>query len=273
MRISVRMLSIIGALLTLFLFVTAGLVAFSAAESLMNGNISVSMGSPSGLQVAQGAVTVGFPITIVNNSPYDFTDVLFKISFENTTGYMLAESNATVSAIKSTTNATTNVDFIFNYTKFLNDGYTMLLFNDTTFKSSLYFGLTYAYLFGIGLNVNSDIPWGAPLSGFTVGNPQVTPSLTQQAVTIGLPVMFSNHSPFDISGKLTVDLENSTGTLLGGTVENMTAMSGQSFNQQIAVVIPLTSYYSLSDKELTVKLFFSTNVFSYGPEVYRFTIP
>jgi len=265
MRISVRMLGIIGTLLTLFLFMIAGVVLFSAAESLITGKISASLGAPSGFQITQGAVKVGFPLTIVNKSPYDFTDVSFKVDFGNTTGYKLVESNATIDVLKSATNATTTIGLIFNYTRFLKDGYKMILFNDTTFQSTFYFGLTYAYLFGLRLNVSSEMQWGAPLYGLTIGKPQ--PNYSGTTLTIGVPVKFSNHSPFDISGRLKIDLEDNTGSRIGGADVDMTTKSGQDFNKSIEMVVPLKYYGGL-----TAKLNFSTDVFSYGPMVFSFAI-
>lgn len=263
MRISVRMLGIIASLLVLFLFITAGVIIYSAAEALSQGKINATLGNFSNFRVEGSVVKGELPLTIINNSPYDFTNLFFIVEFRNTTGYKLFESNVSIGVVKRYTNATTELSLLLNYTKLLKEYGKAILFNDTTFKTNFNLGFIYAYLFGLGLNVSSQMEWGAPLSGFTIG----TPFVTGPPFYMNIPVKFSNHSPFDITGNLAINLKAANGASLGNNTADMTTKAGENFDKTLQVQI--SGNYS---GRLIVELSFMADAFTYEMPVLEFEV-
>jgi len=99
-----------------------------------------------------------------------------------------------------------------------------LLLNDSSFDIEIFAAINFARAIPIQISTSATIPWGAPLSHFSVGRLSVSPfnNTHGEATT---PVSFENHAVLDLIGTLKLEFYSDSQELIasGETAINVPA--------------------------------------------------
>ena len=237
-------------------------LAFAATCIYSASLIRVGFGEPSVEFLDEFTVTL--PVTFENGGYYDIADL-------NITTIILDNERRQLSI------GTTHRDHIFpqeNATVFHNVGLDLdwmmtqpsLLFEDSNLTLQGSINLRYANLIPFGFESNSSIPWGAPLSNFTVTGPMYSP-YNQTHLRVEVPISFDNHSPYiEIAGTLQAQLFDDQAQLIGRNTTLVDVPSYESYDGQIEMFVDT----SIVTNRGQIHVFVETEMLSYGPLVIDF---
>jgi len=249
MKQAMRALSLAIYILWLVIAVFTLTVVYSAFQ------LGVSFDEEPRTMASGGTMTLLLPFSVENNGLYDISDLGITSIVQGSNGALVTNSSTLVSLISigDKVNATHNISISLENMD--SNSLSSLLFYDSEFKVDMSLALRYARVIPLKISTNFPMPWSAPIYNLTIGEPSFTDS------TIVLPTTFENHSLFNLTGTMRLELVNNMNQQVGFGITDLNAPS-QSFyskNVEVAVSDPM------SIKE--ARLYFDTSIFSYGPVV------
>ncbi len=223
-------------------------------------------------------VNIGEPTMTSNGEEFQ---VMLPVFFDNKGYYSIADLNVTTLIADAETNqiskAMTYIAQIppqKNATVFHNVSLSIgqiiahadYLFNDSNLTVHGMVHLNYASVVPLGVETNKTIPWGAPLSNFTIGIPTYSP-YNSTHFTADVPISFQNNSPyFSVTGTLRVEIFNDEHQPLGSGVVPVDVLSSDIYNGGTETLINAASLTERGQ----IHVYAETGMFNYGPLVMNF---
>lgn len=223
-------------------------------------------------------VNLGEPTMTLNGEEFK---VMLPVIFDNKGYYTIDDLNITTlitdAEANQISNATTYIAQIpaqRNATVFHNVSLSLsqiiaqadYLFNDSNLTVRGQVHLDYASVIPLGVETNKTIPWGAPLSNFTVGIPAYS-AYNSTHFRVDVPISFQNNSPyFSVTGALRVEIFNDEHQLLGSEVVPVDVPSSNMYDGGIEMLINAASVTERGQ----IHVYVETGMFDYGPMVINY---
>lgn len=207
MRISIRMIGIATTFFWVFL------IAFAVSAVYSVKDIQFDFGEPQSFLDPENNMVFSLPIVIFNRGYYNigFFNVTTEISDE--TGDVISRGATFIPVIRKGEETTILHNITVDIADLIGKNQNFL-FNDTDLRMYGAVGMRLAEMIPVQASMNFSMPWGAPLYGFTLGEPQYSPfNATHSRVAV--PVNFENHAFFDLAGDIQLDMFNSSDQLIG----------------------------------------------------------
>ena len=260
MRQAIRALGWVTKILWVILLATIITIAYSATQ------ISVSVGEARTTATEQ-AITISFPVNITNNGLYALTQLNVTTKVTDQNSQTLANGTTIDQSVQKGTSATITYNITINIPEIIAQTNGSLLFNDTTFTVFQYVSLDYANAIPFSLHANYTMPWGAPLSNLTVGNPtfQLYNSTYSNAT---VQLQFENHNQYlPVNGTMRVEIYNSRQMLKGAGAASIDVQPNTSCDTQVDFLV---RNFRTTTPSGEIYVFFETSAFDYGPVVISF---
>lgn len=255
MRIPIRMLGITTTLFWIFLaaFTVSAIYSFKDVKfGLVDPQINVN---------ENGEVTLSMPINIANDGLYNIGSFNISTEISDEKGNLITQNSSFVPIIRSGENVTIKHVMTINV-KNLMDKREDYLFNDTELEIKTAVTLKVAEVIPVKASANISMPWGAPLHNFTIGKIEHT-LYNSTHLSVKVPISFTNHALFDISGKIEIQMFNDAGVPLWNGQSPIEAPRGSAYNKTIELYVPVTKITGRGYFEF----YFVTAYFSFGPLV------
>ena len=127
-------------------------------------------------------------------------------------------------------------------------------------------GLNFAELLPTQLTMNVTYPWGAPFSGFSLGQPKFTASdLSHLRVTA--PLSFENHAAYDVAGNISIELCDAAGSVLTETQIPLNVPKQTRYAKMVELNVPFDAASPSAKLSGHFNVYFSTSMFEHGPLV------
>jgi len=205
------------------------------------------------VSTSHDTLIVSLPFILYNGGLYDISKFNITTVVRDDGGLTIARSSTFVPIISKGVNASITHNMSLGIGQLATDDLSYLLFNDSELDVAAILKLTYANAFPFEIALNSSMPWGAPLSNLTVGG------ISGSSL---VPLSFENHSYFEMSGTMQLEIVDNAGHVVGEGTTGFYAPPESRFERDVAVTL---SGSPLNIAE--VRLYFQTSFFSYGPVV------
>jgi len=202
-----------------------------------------------------GSMILSLPFSIENNGFYEISDLNITTLIHGSNGAPLSNSTTVVGLISSGNKVDAMHNVSISLEEMATASLSRLLFYDTNLNVNMSLALNYAGVVPFKISTNFTIPWGAPLSNLTMGNPYFRGS------SLFVPIIFENHSFFNLTGTMRLELFDDLNQQVGLATTPMNVPSHGVFNENVEVSV------SGSPTVREARLYFDTSVFSYGPVV------
>jgi hypothetical protein len=225
--------------------------------------ISVELGEPTPLldETSFGAT---LPIMLRNRGYYTISNLNVTTTIRDTMNRSLSETTSRVAEIPPQHETRILHSISFNMSGILTQ--TEYLFNDSELTVHGTISLDYAGLIPFGFEADTPMPWGAPLSGFTAGQPEYG-AYDAVSQRVRVPISFQNHSPYmSVSGTMRVEVFNSLNQLLGEDTVSIDVPSNTAYSGQVDTLVNA----ALVTQRGEIHIYFDAEVFDFGPLVIRF---
>jgi len=217
MKIAIRMLTIA----TIILWIVILFFSVTAVYSVMN--LDINLGEVQMLPSSKGII-FSLPFSITNNGYYELADLNLTTRVTDPDGTMLDQSETLIPSIPkgTTVNATHTVPIDLD--TIMSIEHVPLLLNDSSFDIEIFAALNFARAIPIQVSTNATIPWGAPLSHFSIGSLSVS-SFNSTHGKGTVHVSFGNHAVLDLVGTLKLEFYSDSQELIasGETAINVPA--------------------------------------------------
>jgi hypothetical protein len=253
MKIAIRIVRIATIILSLIIVFFVATAAYSATQ------LSLIIKSPQMLPSSEG-INFSLPFSITNNGYYELADLNVTTRVTDANGTLLDQSETIIPSIPkgATVNSTHTVPV--NFEDIMAIDYVPLLLNDSTFNVELFGAINFARAIPIQVSANTTIPWGAPLSNFSVGSPSIsTFNSTHGEATI--PLSFVNHAVLDLTGTLRLEFLSVSREVIAFGETAVNVPSGASFSGEINTYPRQEDILKLTDGT-TIRAVFETPMFT-----------
>jgi hypothetical protein len=255
MNVPIKMIGIAAAFFWLFL------IGFSVSAALSLKDLQFSFGEPQIVSNPNGELQFMLPISIGNTGGFNIHAFNMTTTIGGSDGGTIARGSTFIETINPGQTISTTHMFTVNLRDlFLNN--QNLIFNDSTISLDEHVGMTLAELIPVSVETNSSVPWGAPLSNFTIERPQFSPYNATYATAI-VPFSFQNHAPFDLAGEIQLRMYGSAGTLAAQVQTDFGTPQNSPCEGYFSLVLPTSSVSPSGHFEADI----STPMFNYGPVV------
>jgi len=248
MKLAIRALGWTTYILWLILIVFTVTAIYSASQ------LNISFDEPQ-WSVSGGTMTLSLPFSLNNTGFYDVSNLNISTLIRTEEGLSVSNSSTFVPLIASGSRIYAMHNISVSLDDLTSDRLSHLLFNDTVLGSEMSIALTYATVIPFKISTNLTMPWGAPLSNLTIRNPYFTDS------TIVVPTSFENHSFFNLTGTMRLELVNNLNQQVGAEIIGINVPPRSLYSNDVAVSVS----GPMNIKE--VRIYFHTSVLSYGPVV------
>ncbi|MEM3627573.1 MAG: hypothetical protein QXZ25_06055 [Candidatus Bathyarchaeia archaeon] len=255
MRIPIRMLSAITALFWIFL------AAFTVSAIYSFKDVKFGLAAPQINVNGDGKAALSIPITVANDGLYNIGAFNISTEISDEKGNIITQNSSFVPIIRSRENVTIKHVMIINFKDLMDNGENYL-FNDTELEIKTVVNLKVAEVIPVKASANISMPWGAPLHNFTIGKIEYT-SFNSTHLKVKVPISFTNHAFFDVSGKIEIRMFSDAGVPLWDGQLHIEAQSGSIYNESIEFHVPVASITGRGYFEF----YFVTTYFSFGPLV------
>lgn len=252
MNIAIRMLRVVTIILLVIIVFFVVSVVYSVTQLGLNvGEIQI-------LPSSEG-INFSLPFSISNNGYYELADLNLTTVVKNLNGTLLDQSETLIQSIPKSTTANSTHTISLDFETLMSIDYVPLLLNDSAFEVELFAALNFARAIPIQVSTNTTIPWGAPLSQFSIGRPSISPfNSTHDKATI--PIGFVNQAVIDLTGKLKLDFLSISGEILAFGETPINVPSGVSYNGEIDTY-PRQHDVSKLTGNINVRVTFETPMF------------
>ncbi len=187
--------------------------------------------------------TLSTPITVNNTGYYDITDFNITTTLKAFNGTTLTTNSTFIEKIEKGSVKSRLHNLSLSLVNILSN-MKYLLFNDTEFEIDFSVGFRYAYALSFTLTVmNTSIPWGAPLHGFSLREVRVS-SFNETHLVLDVFLEFENHSSFDIVGDLYFEVYNETGGYIGSGMVHINVPSHSGFSDMCTTNIEMENPFT-----------------------------
>jgi len=207
---------------TIMIWIILIVFVVTALYSVMR--LGIGFGEPQFFPSSMGIV-LSLPFSLNNSGYYDISKLNITTSITDSNGTTLSMSDTFVPLVSKGS----NVEAAHNITIELSDVMENigLLFNDSFFVFDTFVSLNFAHFVPVQLSMNMTVPWGAPFHNLSVGEIQSNND------SIVVPLSFENHSFFDITGTIELDVYNDVNELVATGESSLDAPSQQPYEGQI----------------------------------------
>jgi hypothetical protein len=253
MKIAIRIIRLV----TIVLLVTIFFFVVTAVYSITQ--LGLSVGAVQMFPSSEG-VNFSLPFSISNNGYYELADLNVTTRITDANGTLLDQSETIIPSILkgATVNSTHTVPVSFDTIMAID--YVPLLLNDSTFKVELFGALNFARAIPIQVSANTTIPWGAPLSNFSVGSLSIS-TFNSTHGEARIPVSFVNHAVLDLIGTLRLEFLSVSRQVLAFGETAVNVPSGGSFSGEINTYPRQEDLLKITDGT-TVRAVFETPMFT-----------
>jgi len=252
MKQAIRALSIAIIILWIFLIAFAATAVYSVINSDMGFGEAQFFSS-------NEDVVVSLPFFINNNGYYDISELNVTTLMTDYNGTLSTRSETFVPLVASGN----KIETAHNISIDLSDismEYVGIFFNDGSFGLDSFITLNFANVIPVQGSINMTIPWGAPFSNLSVGEPFVLPyNITHSEVVI--PVSFENHSYLDIAGMMQLEVYNDMDELVTSGQASLDVPSHYAYNEQVEAYSSFEDVSKLTESG-EVHFVFETSMFT-----------
>ncbi|MCW3985412.1 MAG: hypothetical protein NWE91_03250, partial [Candidatus Bathyarchaeota archaeon] len=208
--------------------------------------------------------TITLPIIFDNNGYYNIDGLNITTLITDYKNRRISEATTYIEQVPPQNSATIFHNVSFNLNEIMiQDHY---LFNDSNFTLSGLVQLNYANLIPLGFEVNTTIPWGAPLFNFTIGMPEYN-TYNSTYMRVNMPINFENHSPhFNVSGDILIEIFNDRHQLYGKSAVSIDVPSNNMYYGEIETLVNA----AMVTERGQIRVYVETEMFSYGPMVISY---
>jgi hypothetical protein len=252
MKITIKILRIVTIILLIIIVFFVITAVYSVTQISLNVEEIEMFPSSEGMNFS-------LPFSISNNGYYELADLNLTTRIKNPNGTLLVLSKTFIPSIPKgiTINSAHNVTL--DLETIMSIDHVPLLLNDSVFDVELFAALNFARAIPIQVSTNTTIPWGAPLSQFSVGRPSIsTYNNTHDEATI--PASFVNHAVFDLTGILKLHFLSFSGEIIASGEIAINVPSGASYIGEIKAY-PRQQDVSELTGETNVRVIFETPMF------------
>ena len=259
MNVPIRVLGIATFIFWVFLIAFIALAAYSIKD------LNFGLGEPRFAAAPNDQLLFSLPMYIDNRGFSSLKAFNFTTVFLDTEGSKISSASTFVPVIPPGENVTIFHNVTLNMNDLL-DKDEQYLFNDCSLTASVTAGLTFAELLPAQISTNMTYPWGAPFYNFALGQPSYDRlNTTHSRVTV--PMSFENHAPVDLTGSIRTQFYDSAGLLLGESQTALNVTQGSSYKGSLEFRVPLSVASSAAVRSGHFNVYFSTQLFEYGPVV------
>jgi hypothetical protein len=253
MKIAIKMLRVV----TIILLIIIVFFVITAVYSVTQ--LGLNVGAVQMLPSSEG-INFSLPFSVTNNGYYELADLNVTTRILDANGTLLDQSETIIPSIPkgATVNSTHTVTV--NLETILEIDYFPLLLNDSTFKVEFFGALNFARAIPIKVSMNTTIPWGAPLSNFSVGSPSISTFNSTHDEAI-VPVSFVNQAVLDLTGTLKLEFLSISREVIAFGETTVNVPTGGSFNGEINTY-PRQEDVSKLTGELSVRMVLETPMFT-----------
>ena len=209
------------------------------------------------------------PITVNNTGYYDITEFSITTALEDFNGTTLITNSTFIERINKGSTESRSHNLSISLVDILSN-MTYLLFNDTELKIDFSIGFRYAYALSFQLAVmNTSMPWGAPLYGFTLT--EVTPSTFNGThFTLDVFLELENHASFDIVGNLHLNVYNEAEGYIGSGLGIVNVPSHSGLSEALAIEVEIENPLNYTGRGY-VDVYFELPMVAHTLELGRFS--
>ena len=257
MKYAIRALGWATAALWIVVILFSGTVVYSAMQ------IGMDFGGEPEMAVSNGEMTMSIPFSISNGGLYDISklNITTFIAAENET--VISRSTTTVPLISRGDTVNETHDISISLEDIVAKNLTYMLFNDINLSVGMLVGLTYANAIPLTISTSLPMPWGAPLSNLTTGEPSYTAIGEPPSIQVTVPLSFENHAFFGLNGTISLEIADSSHELVGSGTTDKFDIPPQTFYSTSMEVIIIGDIGDIAE----MRLYFDTSTFSFGPVV------
>ncbi|UCE96115.1 MAG: hypothetical protein JSV51_00435 [Candidatus Bathyarchaeota archaeon] len=235
-------------------------LAFAVTAVYSATFIRIDFGKPM-LNFTEKDLMIMIPMIFDNKGYYNLADLnitTFVVDHDNES---LSEDTTYLAQINFQDNAT----IFHNITLSIDELITQseyYLFNDS---SLILYGstqLSYANLIPLGFESNEIIPWGAPLSDFTIGIPEFS-AYNRTHFRVNVPISFDNHSQyFSVTGTIRIEFLNN-GQVIWRGATSVDVPSNTTYNGEVETLVEAAMVIESGQ----IHFWIETPIFGFGPLV------
>jgi len=231
MKPAIRALGIATIVIWIFL------IAFSVTALFSVMKLGIGFGEAQFFPSSEGLV-LSLPFSINNSGYYDISELNITTRITDSNGTLLTLSKTFVplvsvgSKVRAAHNISIELGEVMERVE--------LVFNDSFFVFDTLVGLNFARIVPVQISMNMTVPWGAPFYNLSVGEIAVFPFNTTH-VRVAVPLSFENHSLFDITGTMQLEVYNDVEEMVTSGETSLDTRSQQPHNEQVDM------YPSLAD--------------------------
>lgn len=255
MQIPIRIMSIATTFFWLFLIVFLVSAAYSVKD------VNFNFGETQIDTTLDNKILFSLPVTIDNKGYYNIDSFNITTEITDKKGFIITQGSTFVPTIEKGREITTTHNMTINVNDLLQNS-QHYLFNDTKLEIHEIVTMKLTKVIPVQASTNLSIPWGAPLSNFTLGEIEyLTHDQTRTRAIV--PISFENHAFFNLTGSIQIRMYNSTNVSIGEgqtTIETTqnTAYQGHVELKIAAAGISENGYF---------EVYFLTPFFNAGPLV------
>ena len=251
MKPAIRALGIATTIIWIFL------IAFSVTAVYSVMNLGIGFGETQFFPSSEGVV-LSLPFFINNSGYYDIYELNITTRIRDSNGTFLTQSKTFVPLVSTGS----NLESAHNISIELSDVMERieLIFSDSFFVFDTFVTLNFAHIVPVQLSMNMTVPWGAPFSDVSVGEIYVD-SFNSTHVRVVVPLSFENHSFFDITGTIQLEMYNDVDELVTSGETSLDARSQSTYNEQVDMYLSLADVSKLTESG-RVHLIFETSMFT-----------
>jgi len=260
MKVPIRMLGIITSVFWVLLIVFIILAAYSIKD------LKFDIDEPEVIFDTNGELIFNLPIVIDNGGYYSLKEFNITTLLSNSEGLEISKANSYIPDIPSQEILTINHNTSLNLNDVFQDNENYL-FEDDNLHVLLSVGVNFAEVLPSQISTNFTFPWGAPLSNFSLGTPNISIFNSTHSL-VSVLMSYDNHAFYDLVGSIDIGLYNDQNALLDETQELIITPQQTSYTKDIELYV--TNSISLDNiQNGYFSIFFST-FFEYGPLVIPF---
>lgn len=262
MRQSIRALGWTVTIATLLIFAFLAISIYSLMQMMTDQGIGLSDFK---YEASDGAIVLSLALSVNNTSYLDISELSVATALRDFDGAIISSATTPLGKIASRAQATKRHDLSMSITDILDKNLTYLLLQDGDLAIDTSIGLRYANVLGFRMTVaNTSMPWGAPFSSLLIGEPSEPRPATGTLFLIDLPLSFENHSPFDISGDISIRAFNRDGAFIGSGDKTVSVRPHFAYSDEIQIEASPSSLENYTGNGY-LEMRFETSTFSFGP--------
>ena len=185
------------------LFIVAGL-ALIAAPLLSLEGISVQLPQS---YTSNGMTSFTVPVTAVNRGLLPLNGLAISLNIYEQNGTLIGTGGSLPTDVQAGSSTPISVQVLLVESKLLGQG-EYLMTESQNLTADVQASLQLLNIMPVTVTTSTVIPWGAPLSGLTVGQPAIV-QITGEGMTLAYPISFTDRSSFlPVQGNLTAAVYN-----------------------------------------------------------------